>query len=38
MYGLKIMCGILKGTFKIPHKISDPCIENYEFYTVSKFQ
>ena len=37
MYGLNIMCGILKGTFEIPRKISYPCIENNEFYTVSKF-
>ena len=26
------MCGISKGTFEIPHKISHPYIERYNFY------
>ena len=30
MYGLDILCGISKGTFEIPHKISYP----YTFVTV----
>ena len=29
MYGLDILCGISKGTFEIPHKISYPYIENF---------
>ena len=31
MYGLDILCGISKGTFDIPHKISYPYIERYGF-------
>ena len=27
MYGQDILCGISKGTFEIPHKISHPYIE-----------
>ena len=33
MYGYDILCGILKGTFKIPHKISYPYIERCRFYS-----
>ena len=29
MYRWDILCGILKGTFEIPHKISYPYIERY---------
>ena len=36
MYGYDILCGILKVPFKIPHKISNPYIERYEFYTTFK--
>ena len=32
MYGKDILCGISKGTFEIPHKISCPYIEKYHFY------
>ena len=32
MYGFDILCGIAKGTFEIPHKISYPDIERYRFY------
>ena len=38
MYGQDILCGISKGTFEIPHKISYPYIERYDFYTMLKFQ
>ena len=31
MYVLDILCGISKGTFDIPHKISYPYIERYVF-------
>ena len=31
MYGQDILCGISKGTFEIPHKISYPYIERYVF-------
>ena len=37
MYGLDILCGISKGAFEIPHKISYPYIEIYDFYTMLKF-
>ena len=37
MYGQDILCGISKGTFEIPHKISYPYIERYDFYTTLKF-
>ena len=33
MYGYDILCGISKGTFEIPHKISYLYIERYHFYT-----
>ena len=36
MYGLDILCGILKVPFEIPHKISYPYIERYDFYTALK--
>ena len=36
MYGQDILCGISKGTFEIPHKISHPCIERYGFYSQVK--
>ena len=32
MYGSDILCGILKGTFEIPRKISYQYIERYRFY------
>ena len=32
-----ILCGISKGTFEIPHKISYPYIERCEFYSQVKF-
>ena len=32
MYGQDILCGISKGTFEIPHKISNPYIERCKFY------
>ena len=32
-----ILCGISKVTFEIPHKISYPYIERYDFYTTLKF-
>ena len=37
MYELDILCGISKGTFQIPHKISYPYIERFEFYSQVKF-
>ena len=37
MYGQDILCGISKVTFEIPHKISYPYIERYDFYTTLKF-
>ena len=37
MYGYDILCGISKAPFEIPHKISYPYIERYEFYTTLKF-
>ena len=33
MYAWDILCGISKGTFEFPHKISHPYIERYDFYT-----
>ena len=37
MYGSDILREISKVPFEIPHKISDPYIERYDFYTTSKF-
>ena len=37
MYGLDILCGISKVPFEIPHKISNPYIERYNFYAILKF-
>ena len=36
MYGLDILCGISKGTFEIPHKMSYPYIEKSGFYSQVK--
>ena len=36
MYGQDILCGISKGTFEIPHKISYPYIERCGFYSQVK--
>ena len=36
MYGYDILCGISKGTFEIPHKISYPYIERCGFYSQVK--
>ena len=36
MYGRDILCGISKGTFEIPHKISRPYIERCDFYTIQE--
>ena len=33
MYGLDILCGISKGTFETPYKISYPYIERCGFYS-----
>ena len=33
MYVQDILCGISKGTFEIPHKISYTYIERYDIYT-----
>ena len=38
MYAQDILCGIWKETFEIPHKISYPYIERYDFYTKLKFK
>ena len=38
MYGENILCGISKGTFEIPRKISSPYIERYDFYKMMQFQ
>ena len=38
MSGQDILCRISKGTFEIPHKISCPYIERYDFNTVMKFE
>ena len=32
MYGYDILCGISKGTFEIPQKISYSYNERYDFY------
>ena len=37
MYGWDILCEISKVPFEIPHKISNPYIERYDFYTTLKF-
>ena len=37
MYGQDILCGISKGAFEIPYKISYPYIERYDFFTTLKF-
>ena len=37
MYGYDILCGISKVPFEIPHEISYPYIERYDFYTTLKF-
>ena len=37
MYGLDILCGISKVPFEIPHKISYPYTERYNFYAILKF-
>ena len=37
MYGKDILRGISKGTFEIPHKISYPYIERYDYYTTLTF-
>ena len=37
MYEKDLLCGISKVPFEIPHKISYPCIERYDFYTILKF-
>ena len=34
MYGQDILCGISKVTFEIPHKISYPYTERYDFDTL----
>ena len=36
MYGQDILYGISKVPFEIPHKISYPYIERYDFYTTLK--
>ena len=38
MYGQHILCGISKGTFEIPHKISYPYIERCGFYSQVKIE
>ena len=38
MYGEDILCEIWKVSFEIPHKISYPHIERYDFYTTLKFK
>ena len=37
MYGLDTSCGNSNVTFEIPHKLSDPYIERYNFDTMLKF-
>ena len=37
MYVQDILCGISKGTFEIPHKISYIYIEKYDFHAKLKF-
>ena len=34
MSGQDILCGISNGTFEIPHEISYPYIESYDFDTM----
>ena len=36
MYEYDILCGISKGTFEIPRKISYPYIERWIFYSQVK--
>ena len=36
MYGYDFLCGIFKVPFEIPHKISYPYIERYDFYATLK--
>ena len=36
MYGQSMLCRISKGIFEIPHKISYPYIERYDFYAKLK--
>ena len=38
MYGYGILCGISKGTFEIPHKISYPYNERCRFSSRAKSQ
>ena len=38
MYGYNILCGISKGTFEIPHRISYPYIERCRFYSQVKIE
>ena len=38
MHGYDILCGISKGAFEIPHKISYPYIERCGFYSLVKIQ
>ena len=38
MYGKDILCGITKVTFEIPHKMSYPYIERYDFDTIWNFK
>ena len=38
MYGQDILCGISKGTFEIPHRISCSYIERSDSYVILKFQ
>ena len=37
VYGLKIMCEISKGTFKISHNILNPYTTKYESYWIYIF-
>ena len=38
MHGYDILCGISKGTFEIPHKISYPYTERCLFYSEVNIQ
>ena len=38
MYGLNILCGISKGTFEIPHKISYHTLKDIDFIHMWKFK
>ena len=38
MYGSDILCETSKGIFEIPHKISDPYIRKYVFYSGVKIK